>query len=221
MSPLRAALLVFLTLLAAPAHSAVLVGRGEAVDGDTLILRGEKIRLFGIDAPEHDQTCDRDGKNWDCGKWSGQQLAQLLRGRSVTCEGDAHDRFGRLLAVCRVEGQILNAALVRDGAAYAYRRYSNAFVPEENIARSEKRGLWAARMVTPEAYRHPEGAGSAPTAGAGGCQLKGNISARGERIFHSPGQEHYATTVISPSKGERWFCTAAEARAAGWRPAAR
>lgn len=219
MRPLRLALFLCLTLVSAPAQSAELTGRGRAVDGDTLILGGEKIRLFGIDAPEHDQTCDRNGTAWACGEWSGQQLARLLHGRPVTCQGDERDRFGRLLAVCQVGGQVLNAAMVRDGAAFAYRRYSDRFVADEDIARSERRGLWAARVTTPEVYRHPAGTVARESAGGGGCVLKGNISARGERIYHSPGQEHYAQTVISPSKGERWFCSAAEARAAGWRPA--
>lgn len=51
-----------------------------------------------------------------------------------------------------------------------------------------------------------------------GCNIKGNISlGTGERIYHVPGQEFYRETIISPSKGERWFCSEAEARQAGWR----
>jgi hypothetical protein len=50
------------------------------------------------------------------------------------------------------------------------------------------------------------------------CDIKGNISIRtGERIYHIPGQEYYSATRISASKGERWFCSEAEARSAGWR----
>ena len=60
------------------------------------------------------------------------------------------------------------------------------------------------------------------TATARGCDIKGNISINsGEKIFHVPGQEDYAGTRISPQYGERWFCTEAEARAAGWRKATR
>jgi hypothetical protein len=54
------------------------------------------------------------------------------------------------------------------------------------------------------------------------CIIKGNISINtGERIYHVPGQEHYDETIISPQYGERWFCTEAEAREAGWRKAYR
>lgn len=53
------------------------------------------------------------------------------------------------------------------------------------------------------------------------CVIKGNISSSGERIYHVPGQQNYDDTVITVSKGERWFCTEAEALAAGWRRAKR
>jgi hypothetical protein len=57
-----------------------------------------------------------------------------------------------------------------------------------------------------------------PLASGTDCNIKGNISVNtGERIYHVPGQEHYLETVISPGKGERWFCSEEEARAAGWR----
>lgn len=60
------------------------------------------------------------------------------------------------------------------------------------------------------------GASLAP-AMAENCNIKGNVSTRGERIYHVPGQKYYDDTRISASHGERWFCTEAEARAAGWR----
>lgn len=54
---------------------------------------------------------------------------------------------------------------------------------------------------------------------SGQCVIKGNVSTQGERIYHVPGQRYYDATRISPSHGERWFCTEEEARAAGWRKA--
>lgn len=53
------------------------------------------------------------------------------------------------------------------------------------------------------------------------CDIKGNVSSSGERIYHTPGQKYYGDTVISALRGERMFCSEAEARAAGWRPARR
>lgn len=55
-----------------------------------------------------------------------------------------------------------------------------------------------------------------------GCDIKGNISINsGARIYHMPGQEDYEATIIRPKYGERWFCSEAEARKAGWRRASR
>lgn len=58
---------------------------------------------------------------------------------------------------------------------------------------------------------------SASAAETNGCNIKGNVSTRGERIYHVPGQKYYDETRISASHGERWFCSEEEARAAGWR----
>jgi hypothetical protein len=55
-----------------------------------------------------------------------------------------------------------------------------------------------------------------------GCNIKGNVSYNGgAKIYHMPGQRDYASTIISTSRGERWFCSEGEARAAGWRKAGR
>jgi micrococcal nuclease len=72
------------------------------------------------------------------------------------------------------------------------------------------------KPAPPEADTCPEGC----TSPKPGCDIKGNISLKkGERIYHLPGQKWYGRTVISPEKGERWFCTEEEAEANGWRQA--
>jgi hypothetical protein len=101
----------------------------------------------------------------------------------------------------------------------AYRRYSERYVPAENAAKSEGLGIWSGTMRAPEAHRHRTDA--APQAAADGCVIKGNIGAGGRAIYHVPGQADYDATRISPKKGEAWFCTEAEARAAGFSPAKR
>jgi hypothetical protein len=116
---------------------------------------------------------------------------------------------------CRLGGRDLGQVLVRNGVAFAYRRYSAMYVPDEAKAQRDGRGLWAGSTQAPEAFRHPDSV--VPQ----GCALKGNVSASGTRIFHAPGQKDYAATRIDPAKGERWFCSAAEAKQAGWRAARR
>jgi hypothetical protein len=69
--------------------------------------------------------------------------------------------------------------------------------------------------VAPWAWRQQQrdhAAGARPD-----CRIKGNITRGGERIYHRPGDRHYAQTRISTSRGERWFCSEREAREAGWR----
>lgn len=149
-------------------------------------------------------------------------MAARVRGRDIECSGEERDRYGRLLATCRIGKADLGRALVRDGVAMAYRRYSTAYVPDEGRARQERRGLWAGSVERPEDFRQAEDAvvAAADPAVPAGCVIKGNISGSGQ-IYHVPGQHDYAATRINPSKGERWFCSAGEAEAAGWRAARR
>lgn len=123
-------------------------------DGDTLTVAGRRIRLHGLDAPELDQSCLRDGLPWPCGRDAAFALAQRVAGRLVSCRGMETDRFGRLVARCTVDGEDLNRWLVREGWAVAYRRYSHAYVLDEWVARWHGRGLWAGSFDRPEDWRH-------------------------------------------------------------------
>lgn len=194
----------------------MLDGPVRVIDGDTLEISGERVRLFGIDAPEHDQRCtDAAGRPWVCGTRATEALRDLVQGRAVRCSGEEQDRYGRLVARCTVAGRDLGAAMVRDGMAFAYRRYSLDYVAEEGRAKAARRGIWAGAAENPAEVR----AGARPLQAAPkGCAIKGNISSRG-RIYHLPGDRSYARTRINTATGERWFCTEAEARAAGWRHA--
>lgn len=198
----------------------VAAGAARVVDGDTLDLHGTRVRLFGIDAPEHDQHCARaDGRGWACGAAAKQALERLVRGAEVRCEGSARDRYGRRLARCFAGGADIGAALVSGGMAWAYRRYALDYTAQEAAARAVGRGVWQGAAVRPEAARAQMRL-AARTGGETGCAIKGNISAGG-RIYHLPGQADYAATRIAVAQRERWFCSEAEARAAGWRRAKR
>ncbi len=156
-------------------------------------------------------------------------LAQAIGSRAVACEERDLDRYGRVVAVCRVGGRDVNAWMAAEGWAFAYRKYSRDYVGEETAARAAKRGVWRGDVVAPWDWRRGErlaGEGTAtqpaasrPAAQADGgrCAIKGNIGKGGTRIYHVPGGRFYDRTRIDTSKGERWFCTEAEARAAGWR----
>lgn len=136
-----------------PAVAEDLSGRATVVDGDTLDIAGSRIRLFGIDAPERSQLCEIGQVSWPCGRNAEAILAGATRGRDVDCRGNGRDRYGRLLAVCYVGGESLNARMVRDGWALAYRRYSLAYVGEEAEARAAGRGVWQGPFIEPWEWR--------------------------------------------------------------------
>lgn len=207
--------------LALPAAAQSVSGPARIVDGDTLEVAGETLRLYGIDAPEMSQTCQRpDGRAWACGTWSRDVLAGLARG-GLRCTGRERDRYGRLVATCKGAGGDLGAQMVARGAAFAYRQYSQDYVDAEKRAAIAGTGLWDGEAERPAAVRaagREAGRAVDPAPAPQGCAIKGNISSRG-RIYHVPGSRSWADTRINPGAGERWFCTEAEARAAGWRKA--
>lgn len=208
-------------MIAAPALADVR-GVARVIDGDTLEVAGTTVRLFGIDAPEAGQSCEGDGRAWPCGDWAGSELRRLIGGHRVLCEQVDTDRYGRMVARCSVSGRDLGAALVESGAAFAYRRYSMAYVGQERAAQAARRGLWehgGAGTSEPALWR---GAirQVAEQPALGDCAIKGNISANG-RIYHLPGQRDYDRTRINTNEGERWFCSESDAQAAGWRRARR
>ncbi|GJD66585.1 thermonuclease family protein [Methylobacterium frigidaeris] len=208
-----------------------IVGRASVTDGDTLVIRGYRIRLFGIDAPEGAQLCqDAGGKDYRCGQKAALALSDKIGAATVTCESKDQDRYGRIVAVCTATGIDLNGWMVGEGHALAYRQFSTVYVPQEDAARAAKRGIWAGTFTPPWDWRKAkresgEAATSAPrapepatpAASAAGCQIKGNINAKGDRIYHMPGSRDYERTAINPNAGERMFCSEDEARAAGWR----
>jgi endonuclease YncB( thermonuclease family) len=210
--------------------SARIAGRASVVDGDTIEIHGERIRFNGIDAPESAQLClDAKGKKYHCGSMSATALADfLMKSSPTTCEFVERDRHGRFVGNCfRADGTNVQEWLVLNGLALDWERYSGgAYAKLQNKARGQNSGIWSGSFENPWDWRASKRAPAVavPLAGLpaqGGCKIKGNISSKGERIFHVPGQEHYERTRISENKGERWFCTVDDAVGAGWRPAAR
>ena len=218
---MRQAAFALLFCCVATYGAAGVAGRIDVVDGDTLRIAGEKVRLFGIDAPELGQSCqDENGEIWSCGHWVRDALRHAFQGRYARCVEEDRDRYGRSVARCEVAGVDLGGWLVERGMAFAYRKYSMIYDLTEKGAVVSGRGLHKSRVQAPAAFRAAR-AKPAQAAPEGGCQIKGNISSKGVRIYHVQGQEHYERTRISAQKGERWFCSEAEAVAAGWRRARR
>lgn len=193
-------------------------GMAHAIDGDTITLDGARIRLEGIDAPESSQTCGkRWGGTWPCGAEATQALASLVAAKRVTCAKRGFDKYGRILADCRVGELGINAEMVRRGLAWAFVRYSTAYVGLESEAKAAQRGIWQGPAIPAWDYRAQRWAG-AETSAPSGCAIKGNVTRHG-RIYHMPWSPWYGQVNMGNDPQKRWFCSEAEALAAGWRPA--
>jgi endonuclease YncB( thermonuclease family) len=127
-----------------------ITGVAEAIDGDSIRVGGDEIRLKGLDAPEFMQMCTVGGREAACGREARAYLRRLLSTGLTTCVGEGRDRFGRLLARCRVRGVDINAALVRDGHAVSFGAYGD----EEAQAKAAYRGLWAGTFERPQDWRN-------------------------------------------------------------------
>jgi endonuclease YncB( thermonuclease family) len=222
------------------------------IDGDTIEVQLSsgpiRVRLNSIDTPE---------KNQPWGPEAAAALASRVDGQRVLLDVITQDQYDRLVAVVFLGDQSINAWMIQQGNAWAYRQYLDdaSYCVWEGGARTARLGLWslpAGSRRAPWEWRAAERGGattftdysnetvanciaamrrhgratggaasvpySSPTVptASGACLIKGNISNAG-RIYHVPGSAYYEVTRIDESKGERWFCTEAQARAEGWR----
>lgn len=186
------------------------------VDGDTIELGGTIYRINGIDAPEMGQKCKSGSKSWPCGKEAANLMVSLVQGQAVDCVTHTKDQYGRQIATCYVGEQDLGAAIVEAGLAWAYVRFSDEYVEEEQAARDAGSGIWSDENQPAWAFREERWNASVDESPEPGCPIKGNISKNG-LIYHAPWSPWYGRTKINEAKGERWFCDELEAVDAGWR----
>ena len=123
------------------------------VDGDTIVLNGEKIRFIGIDTPELKQTCLKDGQEVPCGMTAKRLLAEKIGNVTIECISEGKDTYKRTLAECFVNGESVSKFLVRSGYAFAYRKYSTKFIEDEEFAKANKLGMWAMTFQYPWDFR--------------------------------------------------------------------
>ena len=146
-------IILFLLSVTNIGNSKTILGQAKIIDGDTIHIKSNKIRLHGIDAPETKQTCKIDNEEWYCGKQSTKELKNLINNQKVECVTNDVDRYNRYIAVCFVNEININQWMVKNGWAIAYRYYSKDYVVEEEYANDKKLGIWKSEFIEPYAYR--------------------------------------------------------------------
>lgn len=131
----------------------LIVGPSAVVDADTIEIKGLRIRLEGIDAPETSQHCTISGEQWACGRKAATALGNWLGDKPVSCARKGKDRYGRTLARCFAGNDDIQSWLVINGWALAFREHSKDFVAAEEVAKSRKAGLWQGEFVAPWDWR--------------------------------------------------------------------
>ena len=215
MRPAVYAILTILCIAAPAAAEAPVTGQVRVIDADTLDVGGVRVRLQGIDAVEASQTCRTEQRvEFACGRVAADWARARWEGAWASCTNEGPGGHGRMAGVCRVGAEDIAATLVVEGFARAYPEYSRAYTAHQAAAEAREAGLWAGAHQPPASFRRYGDGAPAPDAA---CTIKGNVS-KGGRIYHVPHRSpHYERTRIDVSKGERWFCSAADAEAAGWR----
>ena len=143
-------------------YSEEITGYAKVIDGDTINIKGTKIRLYGIDAPESKQICSKPwlslniislNKDYECGLKTTNLLKKFVKNETLVCEKKSIDRYKRVIAICYKKKKDINSWLVRNGLAVAYTKYSKRYIINENDAKKEKKGLWAGNFEMPWEWR--------------------------------------------------------------------
>lgn len=195
--------------------------RATVVDGDTLQVDGAVVQLYGIDAPELGQLCERHGAPWHCGRDAAEELKKRIElgGGRVECRawpsGEAGAGASPFPArVCEIGTEDLALVMVETGNAVAADTGPPAYRDAQAYAEDAGIGLWRGRFDLPWDWRERQGAGAQDDAD---CLIKGTIDPAGQQLYYVPTDADYGTITLDPERGERPFCADEEASRAGWR----
>ena len=130
-------------------------GIAKVIDGDTIVIKGKKIRLFGIDAPEMKQICFNELNNpYPCGREAKEILERMSKNNKYYCYYSDKDKYNRIIGDCYDESKTsVNGFMVLRGYAVAYKRYSNKYRRQEENAKLNKKGIWRGKFERPEEWR--------------------------------------------------------------------
>ena len=140
-------------------HAGEIFGIAKVIDGDTIKISKQNIRLIFIDAPEIAQKCfTKEKKIYYCGNESKEFLKSIINNKRVYCEYKKKDKYRRVLAECFLTKKKLyriNYKMVENGWAIIYRRYSfpKNYLIAEDYAKKTNIGIWQGKFISPEIWR--------------------------------------------------------------------
>jgi len=196
------------------------------IDGDSIQVGDTVLQLSGIDAPELGQTCDDGGRHWPCGLDAAYRLRKLIALTStpeISCFRVVASFVGARVATCMRGGEDLSVAMLQagdavvvpEGAPHYVAAEAPFYAEAELAARQASLGIWASKFEFPWDWRRKR-----EQAGADGadpsCPLKGKVAADGQRLYYGPLDPEYEAFAVDAARGDRFFCSDDQARAAGW-----
>jgi endonuclease YncB( thermonuclease family) len=194
-----------------------IAGRGRAVTGDTIRIKGQFVQLAGIESPEITQVCrDQRKRAWRCGQRARAALRRLIRRRKLVCQSVSPTKTGRLQASCSIGNKNVAEQMIRRGYAFATGSVFKSFADAEDAARKAKLGIWKGEVQRPADFRAKRweiASKSAPD----GCPIKGRV-VRKSKVYVLPWALDYRQVRVRSRYGGRWFCSEADATNAGFRP---
>jgi endonuclease YncB( thermonuclease family) len=199
-------------------------GRGvRVIDGDTLQIDDHTLQLYGIDAPELGQYCQRGDDLWACGLEAAMFLQKTVEfeGPPIEClpwgeEPAEQDGSGLVIGVCQVGPKVVGLTMVRNGYAVALPESFPDYKEAEEQAQQAKLGLWQSDFVPPWEWREGKGPEVKSSDWVRTCNIKGALGPADEPIYYVPTDAEYERVAIDPARGGQMFCSDEEARAAGW-----
>ena len=202
-----------------PFKRETLAGRAVAMTGDTLRIKGNYVRLSGIEAPELSQRCRNSrGRRWRCGRSARTALRRLVGRKTVECTIASRDDRKKLLeGTCTVGDKDIARALVLGGRVFAIGGTDASYDSAERKAKSKRRGIWRGKAQKPSEYRSATW-DRAKQRAPEGCPIKGRILRKSEKVYVVPWAANYRSVRVRRNRGERWFCSENDAITAGWRP---
>lgn len=132
-------------------------GPAIVLDGSHLEVAGRRFKLYGIDAPDVDETCENaEHKEYPCGVEAREALVKLVERQTVTCQPRGPNQINEMLATCTLGGTDLSGAMIDAGWAIADRTRTLSYEETEEKARTTKHGLWQGRFIPPANWRAGE-----------------------------------------------------------------